>query len=220
MAYYIQNSWIGGMMSIFGRVKRVLGFEDSSEPAPVQAEHPRKSTPASSTYAARLEAERANKDTFFKQHPQSPIPPEKREDFAGLDYYPPNLQLRLELALEPADTVEQLTLQTTTDGEQVFDRIGYVSFDVDGEPAQLAVYRPADGGELFIPFRDATSGDETYGAGRYLEPKPLDTETLLVDFNTAYNPFCAYNEEYSCPLPPIENWLDVPIRAGEKAYSK
>lgn len=209
-------------MSIFGRVKRVLGLEESSDREGTHAEHKPAADSAltANSYAARLEAERANKDTFFKRHPQSPIPPETREDFDGLDYYPPTPALRLELELQPADTVEQLTMQTTTDSEQTFDRIGHVSFEVDGQPATLAVYRPADGGDLFIPFRDATSGDETYGAGRYLEPHPLDDNMLLVDFNTAYNPFCAYDDAYSCPLPPIENWLDVPIRAGEKDYKK
>lgn len=209
-------------MSIFGRVRRALGLEDSPDREDTSEEHRPAPEPATTRtrYATRLEAERANKDTFFKRHPQSPLPPEKREQFDGLDYYPPTPALRLELELEPADTVEQLTMQTTTDSEQTFDRIGYVSFEIDGHPATLAVYRPADGGELFIPFRDATSGEETYGAGRYLEPHPLDENTLLVDFNTAYNPFCVYDDTYSCPLPPIENWLDVPIRAGEKDYKK
>jgi uncharacterized protein (DUF1684 family) len=74
--------------------------------------------------------------------------------------------------------------------------------------------------ELFLPMRDATSGQETYGAGRYLEPELIAQGTVDVDFNYLYNPFCAYNPGYSCPLPPTENWLKVPIRAGEKNYSQ
>ena len=91
---------------------------------------------------------------------------------------------------------------------------------LEGEPAALAVYRSPHHDELFLPFRDATSGRETYGAGRYLEPAKLAGGRLLVDFNLAYNPYCAYSEEYSCPLPPFENHLKVAIRAGEKAYNK
>jgi uncharacterized protein (DUF1684 family) len=82
----------------------------------------------------------------------------------------------------------------------------------------LTLYRGTDG-DLFLPLRDATSGDETYGAGRYLEPLMLDDGRVLVDFNYLYNPYCAYNDAWSCPLPPRENWLTVPIRAGEKAFA-
>ena len=86
--------------------------------------------------------------------------------------------------------------------------------------AQLAIYKGKEQEDLFLPFRDATSGNETYGAGRYLEPEELSTGEIVVDFNLAYNPFCAYSENYSCPLPPFENHLKVPIRAGEKALKK
>lgn len=87
---------------------------------------------------------------------------------------------------------------------------------MDGQGVGLTVYRDPEGGGLFLPFQDATSGHETYPAGRYLELPVLEDGRIRLDFNYAYHPFCAYNANYSCPMPPIENKLDVPIRAGER----
>ena len=107
-------------------------------------------------------------------------------------------------------------METSTGDRQEYRRAGKIHFDVDGQTAQLTIFQDPEG-ELFLPLRDATSGKETYGAGRYLEPELIDDETVHVDFNYLYNPYCAYNEAYSCPLPPVENWLRVPIAAGEKS---
>jgi uncharacterized protein len=100
----------------------------------------------------------------------------------------------------------------------VYERLGWVKLQVDGSDCQLALFAPE--GDLepeaaFVPFRDATSGSETYGSGRYLEAELRD-DTVTLDFNLAYNPYCAYGDGWSCPLPPRENWLTVPIRAGEQ----
>ena len=98
-------------------------------------------------------------------------------------------------------------------------RAGLVRFDVDGESAQATLFSDDDDPGLFLPFRDATSGRETYGAGRYLDVQPPDADgDVVIDFNLAYNPYCAYSEGFSCPLPPAENRLDVPIRAGEMTF--
>ena len=110
-------------------------------------------------------------------------------------------------------------MQTTTGGEQTYHRAGVVRFDLEGEPAKVTLYASPEMHELFVPFRDATSGNETYGAGRYLEVEPPDERgNVVVDFNDAYNPYCAYNPEWSCPIPPGENWLPVAIRAGERTF--
>jgi hypothetical protein len=101
---------------------------------------------------------------------------------------------------------------------QTYERVGKIRFTVDGEPAELTVFRNEHG--YFLPFADALAGQETYGAGRYLEPEVLPDGRLHVDFNYAYNPYCAYNELYSCPITPPENRLQVPIRAGEKIYQE
>jgi uncharacterized protein (DUF1684 family) len=170
-------------------------------------------------FIAALKAQRAQKDAYFRQNPYSPLEPEDRQKFSSLKYYEPDLAFQYILQLQPADP-EPITLQTNTGDEQIYNRIGTVQFEVDGEPARAAIYQSTDRNDLFLPFRDATSGKETYGAGRYLEPVDLGNGEVLVDFNLAYNPYCAYSPNFSCPLPPVENWLKVPIRAGEKKFKE
>lgn len=109
-------------------------------------------------------------------------------------------------------------MQTSTGDAQDYLRIGRVRFHVKGEEATLQVYRAVRGSGYFIPFLDATAPAETYGAGRYLEPEIIRDGILRVDLNLAYNPYCAYNEHWSCPLPPQENRLSVRIEAGEKKF--
>ena len=157
---------------------------------------------------------RAQKDEFMRQHPQSPLPFEARATFGGLSYFDPAPELRFELPFEPADGTE-VRVQTSDGQVRTYTRAGVVSFDVDGEPTTLTLYS-GHGGGYFVPFRDATSGKETYGAGRYLDLEPNGDGTVSLDFNYAYSPYCAYDEAYSCPLPPHENWLRVQIRAGER----
>lgn len=164
---------------------------------------------------------RASKDAFFRDHPRSPLTPEQRASFQGLAYFPevPSLVVRAPLQTEGVDLVEQMVMQTTTGGRQVYRRAGVVRFEVDGEPAQVTLFASPDMHELFLPFRDRTSGSESYGAGRYLEVEPPSIDgSVEADFNLAYNPYCAYNPHWSCPIPPAENWLGVPIRAGERTF--
>jgi uncharacterized protein (DUF1684 family) len=164
-----------------------------------------------------LQAFRAAKDAYFGENPHSPLGHHERHTFAGLSYYPFNQALRLELPLDRAVPSEVVTVETSTGESQEYQRAGIIHFTVEGQAATLTVYQGAEG-ELFLPVRDATSGEETYGAGRYLEPQLLDDDRVLVDFNYLYNPYCAYNEAWSCPLPPRENWLTVPLRAGERTF--
>jgi uncharacterized protein (DUF1684 family) len=161
---------------------------------------------------------RKQKDDFFRTDRQSPLTPEQRADFHGLAYYPENPDLRLEVALEPAEDVEVVVLPTSAGTEQEYFHIGQVRFKVGGKAATLQVYEPVDGGDYFVPFVDAGAPAETYGAGRYLEPEDLPDGRLLLDFNLAYNPYCAYNDRWVCPLPPQENRLAVRIEAGEKKF--
>ena len=170
---------------------------------------------------SELSGFRAEKDAFFREHPQSPLTPEQRADLRGLAYFDEAPELRIEASLETegVDRDEPIVMQTTTGDEQTYRRAGVVRFEVDGAPTQVTLFSSPDMHELFLPFRDATSGKETYGAGRYLEVEPPGTDgTVVVDFNLAYNPYCAYNPEWSCPIPPGENWLGVPIRAGEQRF--
>ena len=170
-----------------------------------------------------LEEQRRDKNRYFGDHPHSPILPAERDEFDGLSYYPVDGEYRFELQLHEHEDVEPITVGTSADGEQEYLRWGEFRFEIDGEKIVLQAYRPGlDEDRLWVPFRDDTSGEETYGAGRYLDLEPdvhqTDEGTWILDFNEAYNPTCAYSDLFECPLPPMENWLDVPIEAGEKAY--
>ncbi len=170
---------------------------------------------------SELEEFRADKDAFFREHPQSPLTPAQQASFGGLAYYPRDdaFVIRAPLETEGVDLDEDIVMPTTTGGEQTYRRAGVVRFEVEGAPAQVTLYASPGSPELFLPFRDATSGDETYGAGRYLEVEPPSLDgNVEIDFNYAYNPYCAYNALWSCPIPPGENWLSVPIRAGERSF--
>jgi len=160
---------------------------------------------------------RAEKDAFFRTSSHGPLTPAQQRDFAGLHYFPENPGLRMTLVVERFSEAPTIRMQTSTGDVQAYQRFGRVSFNVDGEQASLTIYRSEHG--YFLPFVDSLVGKETYGAGRYLEPEEQPGGTFLVDFNLAYNPYCAYNENWSCPITPAENRLKVPIRAGEKVYT-
>lgn len=164
-----------------------------------------------------LQAFRKQKDEFFARDPHSPLSAEQKRSFAGLDYYPENAALSFEVELEPSNNHQRVQMQTSTGEIRDYHKYGTFSFEVDGQPAALTVYTSGNG-DAFVPFTDATSGRETYGAGRYLELEPLGGDRFDVDFNLAYNPWCAYSPLFSCPIPPQENRLQVPIRAGEKDF--
>ncbi len=160
---------------------------------------------------------RAAKDHFMKGDHQSPLTGEQRHDFKGLSYYDEDADLKLVLDVNRAEGRDIVDMQTSTGDVASYLRWGRVTFDVDGETAELTLYRDPHGHDFFLPFADTTSGKETYGAGRYEVQERADGQVVL-DFNYAYNPYCAYNEHWSCPLTPFENRLRVPIRAGEKNF--
>ncbi len=159
---------------------------------------------------------RKMKDGFFKQDSGSPLTEEQKTVFEGLKYFSEDPELRLTLMLEGVTDEKPLQVQTSGGGMQEYVRYGKVRFSVEGQPAELTIYHSDTG--FFLPFVDSLMGKETYPAGRYLEPVDLGNGKFLVDFNLAYNPYCAYNERWSCPLTPFENHLKVPIRAGEKLF--
>lgn len=163
-----------------------------------------------------LKTFRAEKDDFYARHPQSPLTPAQKRDFKGLDYFPENTALRLEVDVETLQTSETITIDTTGGQPQTYQRFGRFKFLVDGQSAELTIYKNQNG--YFLPFVDNLAGKETYPAGRYLEPEKLPSGKFLVDLNLAYNPYCAYNEKWSCPITPAENRLKVSVRAGEKIF--
>ena len=159
---------------------------------------------------------RAEKDEFFKSDRYSPLTPEQKQAFTGLSYFPENPALALEVEVEPITPPDTIEMQTSTGDAQTYRRHGRFKFEVDGQPAELTIYHGEHG--YFLPFVDSQANQETYGAGRYLEPEPLGGNRFRVNFNLAYNPYCAYNDLFSCPLTPAENRLKVPVRAGEKLF--
>lgn len=169
-----------------------------------------------------VEAMREEKDRYFQRAANSPLPREDRGAFGGLAYYPYDEDLVFRVELEEVDDPAEVVMATSVEGRQAaYRRVGFFEFEVAGTPRRLYAYRQAHGHgqpSLFVPFRDGTSGEATYGAGRYLDLEVDPSGEYVLDFNEAYNPYCAYSEDYVCPLPPRENWLDVPIEAGEKAY--
>ncbi|ADI15148.1 DUF1684 domain-containing protein [Truepera radiovictrix] len=160
---------------------------------------------------------RRDKDRYFESSPDAPV----EGPFAGLTYYPEDGAYAVEALLEPFDPPQTVWLTTSAGDAQPYRRYGRATFTLAGRTLQLTLFVPAHlaSGEperFFIPFRDATSGTETYGAGRYLEAGAATGGRVTLDFNYAYHPFCAYSARYRCPLPPAENHLGVPIRAGER----
>lgn len=180
-------------------------------------------TPEPAAPVDGVAAERVAKDASFRGD-GSPIPVEERSGFRGLSYYPVNSALKFRVQLNRYPVAAPVRLATNTGEIRSGLRYGFFEFEVDGMPCKLQVYRLDDSGSegpsLFIPFRDATSGTETYGPGRYIDLKENTSGIYDLDFNRAYNPFCAYSDEFSCPLAPAENTLAVAIRAGEKNYAK
>ncbi len=159
---------------------------------------------------------RKEKNAFFAESPHSPLTRDQQASFRGLNYFEENPDLRFELDLDPIQPGETVEMQTSTGDVQVYQRLGRVQFDVDGHQAELTIYGNEHG--PFLPFVDFLAGRETYGAGRYLEPELIGEGQVRVDFNLAYNPYCAYNDRWSCPITPAENRLKIPIRAGEKNF--
>jgi uncharacterized protein len=164
-----------------------------------------------------LEQFREQKDRFFKTHEHSPLTPDQQQHFAGLRYFPANSELRIVAPIERVTDQTPVIMQTSTGDTATYTRYGRVQVAIDGQLITLTVY--ANDQTLFLPFVDALAGSETYAAGRYLEPELLEHDRVLIDFNRAYNPYCAYNDQWSCPITPPENRLPVPIRAGEKLFT-
>jgi uncharacterized protein len=163
-----------------------------------------------------LEQFRKEKDDFFRTNHQSPLTHEQQHIFDGLKYFPENPSLRLEVPVEKISSDQIVTIQTTGGTPQVYQRYGEFMFEVEGKEAKLTLFSNDDG--YFLPFVDGLAGSETYPAGRYLDVEQLANGEFLVDFNLSYNPYCAYNENWSCPITPPENRIKIPIRAGEKIF--
>jgi len=177
-----------------------------------------------------LQRFRQGRDALFKTHPQSPIDVDERSAFTGLHYFPADPAFRVTARMQPADGSELVIDTGGEDGAVRYRRAGKLVFRLSGEPCQLTVLSLVQyAGGLFVPFKDTTAGHQTYGAGRYLFDTAKNTDGLVlettvgssdvvIDFNYAYNASCAYSPRWACPLAPRENFLPVPVTAGELSY--
>ena len=168
-------------------------------------------------------------NAIFKDASKSPLKKKDLKNFKGLDFFPIDSSFIVEANLELTPEAQIFKMATTTDRKPEYKQYGILTFDLKGKSHQLSLYRSQEEKDseeykdyLFLPFTDLTSGEESYGGGRYMNLFISDIKNgkLTLNFNNTYNPYCAYNEKYSCPITPRKNHLDVAIRAGIKTFKK
>ena len=173
-------------------------------------------------YTKPLLKEREDKDLSFRSRTNSPFTEEDRRDFKNLVYYDPNVAYKVTAKLEDLPKQDTLLMPLTNGSYEPYLRYAIANFELEGQPQRLTLYKKLakeEKDQWFVPFTDKTNGFETYGGGRYLDiPYKEDAKTVVLDFNRAYTPFCAFNPEYVCPVPPKDNRLTIAIPAGEKTY--
>ncbi len=174
---------------------------------------------------AQLINERQEKEKYFLSDEHSPLTPDQRKEFDGLNFFPVDLDYRIYTRIREYDAKDTITMVTTKQKKQSYLRWGEFSFSIHNQTDTLHVYKPIHNDEghppyFFIPFYDETNGESTYGGGRYLDINVQQgNKKYVIDFNRAYNPYCAYDyDRWSCPLPPMENRVDFRITAGEKKF--
>lgn len=181
------------------------------------------------SYEEFIRDHRALKDSMFLGE-NSPLNPDIIAHYQGLRYYPADQKYQLKAQFKVFEKQKKIKIKNTQGGDEIYLKYGQLSFSLEGKLYSLIAYKPeADRlmrnplarKRLLVPFRDASNGQETYAGGRYLDfQMSLPREEVILDFNLAYNPYCAYNPEYACLIPPAENTLPIPIEAGEKLWTK
>ncbi|GAB5524499.1 MAG: DUF1684 domain-containing protein [Roseivirga sp.] len=173
-------------------------------------------------YISRIEEDRKTRNGFMVSS-SSPFTVEDRKTFTNLNYYPVKEEFKILAKLTRVQRKQPIFIPTTTGESKKYIPYGYAEFEIDGKPQKLLLYQDWEENnpnKLSLMFADNTSGDTTYGGGRYIDVPRSNTNAITIDFNMAYNPFCHFNDEYSCPIPPKENLLTVAIEAGEKLYKE
>jgi uncharacterized protein (DUF1684 family) len=192
----------------------------------LQPAHGQISSDSINAYTQSIEKYRTGKNIKLLYTESTPLKPEQQRSFEGLNYFPPDIKYLVEGTLVKEEEPETVFMKTSTERAPEYIKYGKVTFRLHGDELSLFAYQSkklveVSPGEavLFIPFRDATNGKETYRGGRYVDCEiPADGHAVMLDFNKAYNPYCAYNPQYSCVIPPEENRLDVRIEAGEQVF--
>lgn len=169
-------------------------------------------------------------NAMFKDASKSPLKKKDLKDFKGLDYFPVDSNYVVTATLTKIENAPIFQMRTTTNRRPLYKEYGTLTFTLNGKECKLTIYQSQDDlrdekykDYLFLPFTDDTSGDESYGGGRYMDVMTTDEKpdgTITLNFNNTYNPYCAYNDRYSCPITPRKNHLDVAIKAGIKAFNK
>lgn len=175
---------------------------------------------SSADYIERLEQERKDKNGFMLSL-SSPLLEEDKQDFKGLNFYPIDEKYKVKARLEKSSNKQPIFIESTTGEQLKYIPFAKATFELEGSEHTVMLYQDweeKDPNKLSLMFADETSALETYGGGRYLDVMYRNTNSVVIDFNNAYNPYCHFNPEFSCPIPPRENILDIPIKAGEKIY--
>lgn len=175
---------------------------------------------SSEDYVERIEQERKDKNGFMLSS-TSPLLDEDKQGFKGLNYFPIDETYKVTARIEKTSNKQPIFIESTTGEQLKYIPFALAKFELGGKEQSLMLYQDweeKDPNRLSLMFADETSAAETYGGGRYLDVMYRNTNSVVIDFNNAYNPYCHFNPEFSCPIPPRQNIMDIPIRAGEKIY--
>ncbi len=178
-----------------------------------------------SKYHQSIKEERKRKDSIFKFSKKSPLTTMQQRNFRALEYYPVDSTYQVTAELIPFQDTQVVKMPYTNGESKKYMKYATLKFPLKGEKRALIAYQnmefqddPELKDQLFLPFKDHTNDEATYGGGRYIDLKKTNKDSIIIDFNNAYNPYCAYNKNYACPIPPNENLLDLKVKAGERKY--
>ena len=172
-------------------------------------------------YIERIEKERDRQFKFLKYNLESPLTDDQKDSLISLDFYPVDPAYRIRARLSPVQNKVMLDIPMTDGTLERYVKHSYAEFELQGRTHRLLLLQAANEADprlFFLAFADDTSGEETYGGGRFLDVRQDGQRSITIDFNLVYNPYCAYNPDFACPIPPKENLLEIPVEAGEKNY--
>ncbi len=179
----------------------------------------------SSEYIEEIKVSQDEWNIMFSDPETSPLPKEEVAAFHGLEFFPINENYRIEAEFVSTPGEKPFEMVTTTERRPMYVKYGEARFELNGKKIKLDIYQNINlvlkdeyKDHLFLPYKDWTNGEESYGGGRYIDLKQPEGNIIILDFNKSYNPYCAYNDRYSCPVPPKENHMELEIRAGVKKY--
>lgn len=181
------------------------------------------STDSPEAYIEKVEAERERQFKFIRFNAESPLTESQKQSFTKLEFYPIDPTYKVKALMVPIENKKVREVPLTDGSKERYIEHSWAEFEIQGKPQRLLLMQSMDESDkrnFFLAFADETSGVETYGGGRYINARQDGKSSITLDFNLAYNPYCAYNPDYACPIPPRENILEIPIPAGEKNYDK